>query len=94
MKVTVGVLGIPRNELDAMIMPKERTSEDINKAAREMPEFKLPPVKQHRYYFLLSNIDSINLNNNVHKFYYDVCYFVQKHDIHLPTLKPIKRLYF
>lgn len=47
--VTVGILGIPRNELEPILTPKERTSEDINKEVRELPKFKLPPRVHHKY---------------------------------------------
>lgn len=45
--VTVGILGIGRDELDPVLMPKERTSEDINKEVRELPKFKIPPRVHH-----------------------------------------------
>lgn len=47
-RVTVGILGIPRDELDPILMPKERTSEDINKEVRELPKFKIPPRIYHK----------------------------------------------
>lgn len=46
--VTIGILGIPRDDLDPILMPKERTCEDINKEVRDLPKFKLPPRVHHK----------------------------------------------
>lgn len=46
--VTIGILGLPRDELDPLLTPKERTIDDINKAKRELPKFKLPPKVHHK----------------------------------------------
>lgn len=45
--VPVGILGVPRDDLDAVLMPKERTLEDISKEVRELPKFKIPPKIYH-----------------------------------------------
>lgn len=47
--VPVGILGIPRNELDPMLLPKVRTIEDINKEVRVLPKFTLPRKIHHKY---------------------------------------------
>ncbi|KAI4457917.1 hypothetical protein MML48_7g00008317 [Holotrichia oblita] len=47
MGVTVGVLGIPRDEYDPVLMTRERTSKTFNKPPIEVPPFKIPPRVRH-----------------------------------------------
>lgn len=47
--VTVGILGLPRDELDPMLMAKPKSLENIKVEARELPKFQLPPKVHHRY---------------------------------------------
>lgn len=47
--VTVGILGLPRDELDPMLMTKQKSLENMNIEARELPNFQLPPKVHHRY---------------------------------------------
>ncbi|GJQ88148.1 hypothetical protein Trydic_g13152 [Trypoxylus dichotomus] len=47
MGVTVGVLGIPRDEYDPVLMTRERTSKTFNKPPIEVPPFKIPSRAYH-----------------------------------------------
>lgn len=47
MGVTVGVIGIPRDEYDPVLMTRERTSKTFNKPPIEVPPFKIPPRVRH-----------------------------------------------
>lgn len=48
--ITVGVLGIPREEFDPVLMTRERTSKTYCKAPIEVPPFVIPGPTKHRYY--------------------------------------------
>ncbi|XP_022904192.2 protein phosphatase 1 regulatory subunit 36-like isoform X1 [Onthophagus taurus] len=49
MGIALGLLGIPREEFDPVLLSRERTSKTYTKKITEIPEFKLPPKTDHSY---------------------------------------------
>lgn len=49
LNVTVGILGLPRDELDPMLMAKPRSAENKAESRTKLPTFVLPPRIHHRY---------------------------------------------
>lgn len=47
--ITIGLLGVPRHEFDALLVARERTSRNFNIPITELLDFEPPPVQIHPY---------------------------------------------